>query len=372
MALGAGAASFYFGGFRSQMFSSFSITDVEGAVFVFGIPSVCSALGAVAAGYMAGTRAIRAPAVAAILVAGILSFVAMRGGAGGSGGLISAMVLVCVANALSSALLVFAAITLVQGIGSGLAIALGLVLSAQPAIYLLRDVMEIDLYELPVFFTIFGACAGGAFLWGPSVSPVYRRQMAYAPVGPAPISMRGEPSRTPVLMLLVAAAAVASTSSFLTAGRFSENEVYSFQSYILLAPLAVGVAVSMVGEAGALRLIVLAGLAGFAWLGFGEGELYPAAVAVYFAGGAFGAVADFASVLLGSRYGQPGEATRRIGVLIGAQSIAYAGFNLWVTISEDGRPDDPFAIVLIGIGASVLALLLLFQLPRFRSPAAAW
>jgi hypothetical protein len=349
------------------MMSEFGFAGVERDVFLFTIPSVGAAVGAITAGYMASTRAIRMPAVAAIALTAILLFF----GTQGAESLISAVALVSLASALASALLVFAAITLVQGVGAGLPLALGVVLAAPLGIYLVPDVFGIDLFRPELFFALFGACAVAAFLWGPSVSPVYRRQMAYAPVGPAPISMRGEPSRTPLLILLIAAAAVAGSISFRSAASFSGNEVYELQSYAALVPIGVGLAIAVAGEASALRLVAFAGLAALAWLGFGEGDIYLPALLVYFAGHGWGALADFSAVLLGARYGQPADAAKRIGVLFAAQSLTYPLLNLWLTLGRPGG-GDPWPLLLTGLGASALALLLFLQLPRFRSPAAAW
>lgn len=366
IAAAAGAATSYGFGIRQPIFDDIGFQEAR---FALIIPSqVCIAVGALAAGFFASTRPIRGLAVLAISIAGGLIFMSdavLYNDAGTP----TRIALACAFSGVGSSLIVLAGLALVQALDSGRALAVSLALALVSGVPVGMRLFGLNESGSGLYYTALGACAAIALLGAPASVPLAQNRLAFAPVGPVPISVRAAPSQTLPLALMIAALSVAGWATFL-APQIQSGFGETTDLYSMALLVALGLAASFLGEAAGARLAILLIAGALAWM-FTGGPAWPGPLG----GNLSFSLADFIAIALASRYGQPREAAMRTGALMALGTVIYIPLNLIAINFENqyGVFNDVSVWQLgLAIAASALVLLLLLRLPQARTTAAAW
>lgn len=365
-AAGAGGAVIALGyGLRQPVFSELGFQEAR---WVLVIPALgCSAAGSLLAGILATSRPVRGAALAALAISALLVSLGEGMRQEGFSNVMATIALACGLSAIGAVLTVLGAIAIVQAVDKSRALYAALGASSISFLPSALRALDADPESALSCFVIIGVSAVVLVLWGPSSVRQVRAQLAFAPVGPAPLSAQATPSQTLRLASVVVAASTASWAAF----QAPQVAGYYFETFdLVIAGLAVtlGVAAMTLGDAPAARMAALAIAGAFAWTLAGGPPQY-----ALLGAGACGSLADFVAIVLASRYGQPAGVARRIGGLMALGTLAFVPLNLLAMGSDGVRPAETDTTQLsVALVAMVVLLVLLLQMPRARSPVAAW
>ncbi len=367
-AAGAGGAVIAFSyGLRQPVFSELGFQEAR---WVLVIPALgCSAAGSLLAGILATSRPVRGAALAALAISALLVSLGEGMRQEGFSNVMATIALACGLSAIGAVLTVLGAIAIVQAVDKSRALYAALGASSISFLPSALRALDADPESALSYFVIIGVSAVVLVLWGPSSVRQVQAQLAFAPVGPAPLSAQAIPSQTLRLASVVVAASTASWAAF----QAPQVAGYYFETFdLVIAGLAVtiGVAAMTLGDTVAARMAALAIAGVFGWTLAGAPPLY-----ALLGAGACGSLADFVAIVLASRYGQQTGVARRIGGLMALGTLTFIPLNLLtIATAVDGvRPLEADTTQLsVALVAMVVLLVLLLQMPRARSPVAAW